>query len=268
MSNLKHAWLLAAMAMCACGGPQPERGTVTSTAPVADAVAASSDGAPAPAVSHPSNVASAESSSTAAHHSDPPSSGPTVDPVKAPELDPNNAAPPRTAREVVIPAGTSLSLQLASAVTSDRSHVEDPVRATLRRGIVVDGVTVVPAGTAVTGYVTEAAESGRVKGRARLGVRFTALQVGDTRYPIRTSAVTREARATKKADAAKIGIGAGAGAVVGAIAGGKNGAAVGGAVGAAGGTGVVLATRGEEVALTKGTVVTPRLSAPVTVRIH
>ena len=59
----------------------------------------------------------------------------------------------------------------------------------------------------------------------------------------------RVAPGTKKADATKIGIGAGAGAIVGAITGGKKGAAIGSAVGAGGGTGVVLATRGREVAL-------------------
>src|ERR671913_185013 len=83
----------------------------------------------------------------------------------------------------------------------------------------------------------------------------------------RTATVAREARGTKKKDAAKIGVGAGAGALIGAIAGGKKGAAVGTAVGAGGGTGVVLATRGEEVALGRGAVVTTRLTAPLTVRV-
>jgi hypothetical protein len=170
-------------------------------------------------------------------------------------------------REVTIPAGTTFNLRLTTPVSSNGSRVEDAVQATLGRAVVVKGATVIPAGAAVTGYVSEAAASGRVKGRARVGVRFTTVRVGDTRYTIRTSAVTREAPGTKKADATKIGIGAGAGAIVGAVAGGKKGAAVGTAVGAAGGTGVVLATRGQEVALTRGTVVTARLSEPLTIRI-
>ena len=75
-------------------------------------------------------------------------------------------------------------------------------------------------------------------------------------------------RSRKKADAAKIGIGAGAGAVVGAIAGGKKGAALGSAVGAGGGTGVVLVTRGREVALARGATLTTRLTQPLTVRLQ
>lgn len=170
-------------------------------------------------------------------------------------------------REVTLPAGTLLRLRLGTTVSSQTSTVEDPVQATLRSSITRNGVTVVPAGSAVSGYVTEARRSGRVKGRARVGVRFTALRVNGTMYHMRTSAIAREAEGTKKEDAAKIGIGAGAGAITGAIIDGKKGAAIGSAIGAAGGTGVVLATRGDEVALGRGAAVTVRLTAPLTIRV-
>lgn len=171
-------------------------------------------------------------------------------------------------REVTLPAGTRLRLRLESTVSSRSSRVEDAVQATLRTPVIVNGVTVLPSGTAVSGYVTEARRSGRVKGRARIGVRFNTLRVDDTRYNIRTSAITREAPGTKKADATKIGIGAGAGAVTGAIAGGKKGAAIGTAVGGGAGTGLVLATRGREVAISRGTPITVRLTSPLTIRIR
>lgn len=171
-------------------------------------------------------------------------------------------------REITIPAGTALSLELATTVSSQDSSIEDPVQATLRRAIVVDGATVVPAGAQVSGHVTEAIRPGRVKGLARVGMRFNRLRVGDTAYDIRTAAISRQGEATKKDDATKIGIGAGAGAITGAIAGGKKGAAIGTAVGAGGGTAVVLATRGEDVTVARGTVVTARLAQPVTIRVH
>jgi hypothetical protein len=170
-------------------------------------------------------------------------------------------------REVTVPAGTTLSLVLSSGVSSKRSSVEDPVNGTLRRPLVVGGTTVAPAGAAVSGYVTEATRSGRVKGRARIGVRFTSLRANGSRYSIHTATIARQAPGTKKKDAVKIGVGTGAGALVGAIAGGKKGAAIGSAVGAGGGTGVVLATRGQEVALPRGTVVTTRLTSPIIVRV-
>jgi hypothetical protein len=198
----------------------------------------------------------------AAHHA--PTESPAPSPAAAEVTAPVEEARFRT---ITIPAGTTLSLALQSGVSSKSSSVEDRVNATLRRAIVVDGVTVVPTGAAVSGYVTEATRSARVKGRARVGVRFTSLRASDGRHDIRTATISRQAPGTKKKDAVKIGVGAGAGAIVGAVAGGKKGAAIGSAVGGAGGTDVVLATRGDEVALVRGTVVTTRLTVPVTVRV-
>ena len=170
-------------------------------------------------------------------------------------------------REVTLPAGTELPLKLESALASDASAVEDPVRASLRRNVVVDGVTALPAGTDLRGVVTGVQRSAKVKGRASLAFRFTSLTVDNEAYDIRTSSVARQAAGTKKKDATKIGIGAGAGAIVGAIVGGKKGAAVGTAVGGGAGTGMVLATRGDEVRLAAGTPVTVTLSEALTVRV-
>jgi hypothetical protein len=150
-------------------------------------------------------------------------------------------------REFTIPDGTGLRLDLVTPLGSDSSKVEDTVRATLREAVAVDGTTVLPAGTELTGAVTEADDSGRVKGRARLAFRFTSLRSGKERYEIASAPIALEAEGTKKQDAKKIGIGAGIGAAVGAIAGGGSGAATGAAIGAGGGTAVVLATKGKEV---------------------
>jgi hypothetical protein len=127
-------------------------------------------------------------------------------------------------REVTIPAGTTLRLDLASSIGSDTSKVEDAVRATVREAIVVDGKTVVPMGASLAGVVTDVADSGRVKGRARIAYRFNSLPVGDALYHIASSPPSHVAEATKGEDAKKIGIGAGAGAALGAILCGGSGA--------------------------------------------
>ena len=169
--------------------------------------------------------------------------------------------------QVTVPAGTALSIKLASTVTTETAKDGDAVEGTVARDVSVDGRVVIPAGAVVTGAVTEAVRPGRVKGRARLAVRFTSVTLGSDRQTIASSAVVREGQATKGEDATKVGIGAGAGAVVGAILGGGKGAAKGAAVGAAGGTGVVLATRGEDVAIAKGEPVSTALTAPITVTV-
>lgn len=172
-------------------------------------------------------------------------------------------------REVTLPAGTALAVTLATAIASDTSRIEDPVRATLRTPVSAGGVETLPAGTAVLGHVTSANRSAKVKGRASIGVRFNSIDLpGDGgRSAITSGTVTRVAPATKKKDATKIGIGAGAGAVIGGIVGGGSGAAKGAAIGGGAGTGAVLATRGDEVRLPAGTPLTVRLTAPLTVRV-
>ncbi len=170
-------------------------------------------------------------------------------------------------KEVTIPSGTTLRLDLQSAVSSDGSQVEDTVRASLRQAVTVDGKTVLPTGTELVGTVTDVARSGRVKGLARVAYRFNSLRYDSERYPIATSQISHQAKATKRKDATKIGVGAGVGAAVGAILGGGSGAAKGAAIGGAGGTGVVLATRGEEVRLGPGADVSTKLTAPLTVRV-
>jgi hypothetical protein len=172
-------------------------------------------------------------------------------------------------REVTIPAGTVLPIELRSRVASDSSRPEQPVSATLRRAIVVDGVTALPEGSAVGGHVVAAERSGRVEGRASVTVRFDSITPAgrDERLEMKTAAVEREARSTVRKDAAKIGIPAGAGAVVGGIIGGAKGAAKGAAIGGGAGAAVVLSTRGEEVRLGPGAQFSLRLLEPLTVRV-
>ena len=205
----------------------------------------------------PENNLAADASGTTGNAASAPISAATSAPV----------APVASFKEVTIPSGTTLRLSLQSAVASDSSRVEQPVRATLRSPVSINGQVVVPAGSEVGGVVTEAEGSGRVKGRARLAMRFNSLRASGEAYDIKTSGYAQEAAATKKQDAEKIAIGAGAGAAFGAILGGGSGAAKGAAIGGAGGTGVVLATKGKEVRLGPGAAITTRLTAPLTVRV-
>jgi hypothetical protein len=172
-------------------------------------------------------------------------------------------------REITVPAGTVLPLVLDSYVASDTSRLEDTVRAHVRRDVVIRNQVVIPAGSIVTGHVTSVQRSGRVKGRARVAFRFDRLSMEDSgRLPIRTSAVARQAPATKAKDATTIALPAAGGAIVGAIAGGKKGAAIGAAAGGGAGTAVVLSTRGREVRLGPGAVVGVTLTEPIRVRIE
>src|SRR4029079_11220726 len=119
-----------------------------------------------------------------------------------------------------------------------------------------------PEGTPITGTVVEANESGRVKGRASVGFKVDRMTIRNESQKVQTAEVRREAEADKKSDVKKGGIGAGLGAVVGGVIGGGKGAAIGAV---AGGTGTVLATKGGEIEVPAGDVVTALLTRARTV---
>ena len=169
-------------------------------------------------------------------------------------------------RDVTVPAGTALPLELLTAISSETAQVETPVRARLRQAVVVDDYTALPAGTVLHGNVTDVDRAGRVRGRSRLAFRFTEAELDGGREDLRTNPVSFEGEATKGEDATKVGAGAVGGAIIGGILGGGDGAAKGAAIGGAAGTGVVLATRGREVSLAAGTDIAATLASPFSVR--
>lgn len=170
-------------------------------------------------------------------------------------------------REITVPAGTALPLELMTALSSETAQVETPVSARLRQPLVVDGYTALPAGAVLSGTVTGVDRAGRVQGRSRLAFVFNEVAVSGGREDLRTNPLSFEGEATKGEDATKIGAGAGVGAIIGGIVGGGDGAVKGAAIGGAAGTGVVLATRGKEVTLPSGTNLAASLAEPLTMRV-
>ncbi|HEY4670944.1 MAG TPA: hypothetical protein VIG78_02670 [Gemmatimonadaceae bacterium] len=184
-------------------------------------------------------------------------SPPPPPPVKVPEY-----------RELTIPSGTTLSATLATSLASDTSKVEDTVRATLKSPVSIEGFELLPAGATIAGSVTRAEPAAKVKGRALLAFRFNSVDLTAGSEHLSTETITREASSTKGKDATKIGIGAGAGAIIGGLVGGGSGAATGAAIGGGAGTATVLATKGDEVRLPAGTPVTVTLTSPLTIRVE
>jgi hypothetical protein len=175
----------------------------------------------------------------------------------------------RATRQVTIPAGTVLRLRVDRGFGSDISRVEETVSATLARPVDVGGRTVLRGGSAVSGYVAQAVRPGKVKGRGRIAVRFTRVTPAGANeaYKMQTRSWVAIAPATKKRDALTVGVPAAGGAVIGGLVGGKKGAGVGALAGGGGGTAVVLSTRGKEVRVSRGALLSVRLTAPLTINI-
>ncbi len=102
----------------------------------------------------------------------------TVQPAVAGSSRPGAAQTPSQPawRDVTIPAGTRLSVRLEQTIASDASRPDDPVTATLVDPIVVDNVTVVPAGSVVGGVVNrgQAIRAGERSGRGDRALRLAA----------------------------------------------------------------------------------------------
>lgn len=293
-ARLAVSILAVCLAIAGCGGGRPSGDATPAAAPQGAAAAAPAPAAPAAAAPATAEAASPSPAATgtsgpAAAPAPPPSAraAKRAAPAKsaAPETAPHaEATPPPAAaaaapvvpppppaprfRDVTIPAGTTLALKLTTPLASDQNKVEDAVTATLTSPISVDGVTVIPHGAEVNGTVLDVKPSGRVKGLASIAFRFDRVHAPGETHTIVTDRITREAQSTKGKDAAKVGIGAGAGALIGGIAGGGKGAAIGSIVGGGAGAGAVAATKGEEVRLPPGTPVTATLREALVVRIR
>ncbi len=224
--------------------------------------------APATAQAQPEASKPATAEAASATPATTPQSTPAAAPAAAPaqrQSNPEPAPPPAPAfREVTIPAGTSLSVTLLSTLASNKSKVEDPIKGAIAKAVTISGVTALPVGTQILGSVTEAAESGRVKGKAAVSFRFDRLVVNRETVRVQTADVRLEAAADKKSDIKKGGLGAATGAIVGGVIGGGKGAAIGVVAGGAGG---VLATKGGEIEIPAGTVVSVLVQDPITVTV-
>jgi len=168
--------------------------------------------------------------------------------------------------------GTRIPLQLINSVSTKTAAVGDRVYLQTAFPILSGGRIVIPAGSYVTGTVTQVKRGGRVKGRAELYIRFDSLTLPngvtrDFRAAVHTLDASNpgrvdrtegkvEGESNKTGDAVKVGEAAGWGTMIGGVATrtGK-GAGIGAAAGAAAGLVGVMLTRGPDAILERGSTV-------------
>lgn len=176
-----------------------------------------------------------------------------------------------SSNEFYVPNGVVLTAQLRDSVNTRASQVGDRFSLEVTspnefRGAVIDG------------HVTEAANSGRVSGRARLQLDLDTITVNGRQYAfagiiqsvaaangdsvtVSNEGTIRDNSQTSKT-VTRAGVGAVLGAVIGAIAGGGQGAAIGATVGAGAGAGSVLVGGRDNIELGTGSMLTITASAP------
>ncbi len=163
-------------------------------------------------------------------------------------------------REVRLAAGTEIAVRLEDPLSSRTARREDRFDATVVTPVRSGGVPAVPAGTRVRGFVAQVEAAERPSRAGRLELQFDTLYLESQRLEIRAGVTALEGAGRKPAE--KAGIGAVLGGVIGGLFDGKRGAIVGAIVG---GSGAVVATKGDDVELPAGTILTVRLDEDVVV---
>jgi len=203
-----------------------------------------------------------------------------VSPVPPADAETESAptAPVAPAGKLELPVGTRLPLVLHNGISTRIAKPGDPVYFETLFPVIVDGKIMVPAGSYVSGEVTESKRAGRVKGRAEINWRLKVLILPNG-YIVNFAGAPAGAGtgggetmdnegkirgdSDKASDAATLGKTTAAGAGIGAVAGGVKGLGIGAGVGAAAGLAAVLLSRGPDAQLPRGTTLDAVLDRPI-----
>ena len=180
-----------------------------------------------------------------------------------------------------IPQGAHALLRLVNSVSTRTAREGDYVYLRTATPIVADGQVVIPADSYVQGVVSHALRSGRVKGRAELGIRIETLTLATGKViqvAPHLASVDSEGSDQKVvgnenqvqqgsshgSDAVRVATLSGTGAAIGGIADRSwKGAGIGAGAGSALGLASVLLTRGREVELRQGSTIDVVFDRPV-----
>jgi hypothetical protein len=150
---------------------------------------------------------------------------------------------------VNVPAGTSLTVSLGSALGSKLSQSGQTFTGTVAKDVMVGNDVVIPKGSTVAGTVTDAKPLGKFKGGALLDIRLDSINLNGYDMPVQAAARSFTQKGKGKRTAVLTGGGAALGGIVGALAGGGKGAAIGMAAGAGAGAGGSALTGNKEIVL-------------------
>jgi outer membrane lipoprotein SlyB len=179
---------------------------------------------------------------------------------------PTNTPTP-TPIPVTVAQGTVLDVEFLQTLSSHESQVGQEFSVRVVEPVKIDGRIAVPAGTIISGTVTEAKPAKKVGGRSRLSLDFDLLELPTGhQYPVELI-FSQKGKSSTGRDAAIIGGATVGGAVLGHQVDDDKGKEVGAIVGAIAGVIAASETRAKPVVLESGTVWSLETTQPLQIEI-
>lgn len=148
---------------------------------------------------------------------------------------------------ISLPEGTSLKVKLENTIATFSNKAGDPFSGRVMEPVLLDGKTVIPAGSEVQGRLTKVSEPRRIAGKPTIGIFPEAIILPSGERLMLNAAlvdtslrngtdVNNEGQFKGKGhsgnDMTEVGLGTGAGMIAGGLIGGGKGLLIGGAIGA------------------------------------
>ena len=184
---------------------------------------------------------------------------------------PKPVAGPSGPKLVTLPAGSAIPVRVTDEIDTKTAKAGDTFHGATATSVTMNGFTLIPAGTPVTGRVIEAKAAGHFSGSADLAIELVSVRLQGANGPQDVSLLTQplsskaQGRGTNTAE--KTGGGAALGAIIGGLAGGGAGAGIGALSGGVLGGGSNALSRGKEIVVKPEQLLPFRISSPLEVTI-
>ncbi|HLZ46943.1 MAG TPA: hypothetical protein VKQ05_14800 [Gemmatimonadales bacterium] len=190
-------------------------------------------------------------------------------------VDQQNTARDRSTLPVslTVPAGTHVDMTVNQELSSRKNKPGDTFTANVAQDITdAAGTVVIPNGSKVNGSIVAVKPAPNRRTPGTLTVALSTIEANGKTFPIRATIDSvnhqYERQSINGSDAAKVGIGVAAGAVIGQVL-SKNtkGTVIGAVVGGIAGAGVAAETKDMDIVIPDGSHITATVTEPMTVAV-
>jgi hypothetical protein len=190
-----------------------------------------------------------------------------VRPASKPRTTPSKPAPKPVETGTLVATGTPIEVAVNMQLSTETAKPGDTWTGEVKEAVIVGNDVVIPAGSLVEGVVNSVVPAGEKESRATLDLAVKSISVHGQSHPVTAGTEAIVAGSARARNLGAIAGGAAAGALIGkAVGGSGKGAVIGGLIGGAAATGAVAKSKGYQVVIKEGTVITFNVSKDVRIR--